>query len=1537
MSVENYLSKVKKQNMIRSNFRQAAGLLSVVIILGVFWGLKLTGITMAGEAFCGMEEHIHGDECVLQEWVCGQEEVPAHVHSTDCMNRVLQCTLQEQEGHTHSDDCREKILTCILEEREGHSHGEECRTRTLVCTAPEIPAHSHDDACHETKICCGQEESEPHRHDDSCMESALACDLPEDDEHSHGETCYELKVSCGQEETEGHRHDDSCMESVLVCELSETEGHTHEDSCYEEQQICQLEEIEGHAHGDDCYIMGEAFVCGQEESEAHFHEDACYLLEENNFVCGQEETEGHTHVEACSNTLEACPIEEHTHTPDCYSDISADLETSDIWEESFAHLIRSPSTAENIVNLALSQLECAESTRNFQVDEAGIRRGITRYGQWYGNPYGDWSAMFACFCLEYAGVMDVPVNAGPESMRLGWEEAELYLPVSEFEPVTGHLLFLDKDNNGNADAVAIITGQTENVISVVEGDLDKQVTKLYGVSLSDDESTETQEPEASDTYEEILFETHQVAQTLYAQDDPAIMGYGLVPFEPGLSLWAPGDSRTVWLDGTNGGLMSLGGSPNTSYSAREGEVFTLPTQWQSPDKYSYTLRGWYDITNSRYYAPGAEVTVTGNMVFYADWAASTYDVGRFNSQVDDTISTKDFVTVRMFDYGALFNVLSESVSIRYENNSHTETWKLLTSGNNPYNNDTTLNYILRDWDRGSEDISYPSGTNDHNNPTDAGEVYPGLYNDKIISLLFDPNTQVIGKQYLGTGDYLFQLCEDPAHDHYGYYYYNSERNAASYNQSDQRFYVYNYLECTRTSANGDYEGKYSDFLPLNSPYVNTNGKTVNTYTYAGVEGEYNGTTHYLYDCRYNDSGNSSSNVGTNFWFGMSVDIDFYLPNAPGSGGNKDVYGKDMHFRFSGDDDVWVLVDGKLVLDLGGIHGKETGDINFSTGEVTINGVVNTAHTNALKTIAAGEHTLTLYYLERGSSMSNCAIYFNLAPRFSFSIQKEDVLTRDVLNGAQFSVYTDRACTVPAVLWTSKAAHDRGESSTNVFTVTNGVANMWGMGAGNTYYIKETKPPDNEDYGYSDGIISLTFDKTGTASYNVDIVDGGQGVSGGFTVHGFRIDTETQEAYIVATNAPKWAKETTAVHARKLWDDNVNHSADSVTVYLTTTDPDGTVRRLQEVQLNNSNNWYHMWENLPKYREDGVTPITYGVEEAYISGYYSKVESVEDYNFVSSQWKTVNSLENGKTYILSTSAGYLSTRNTNSDTGFMWVDQETAQNSQLALWTVTTSDQKIKLTNGAGQSLTFYYNGGSPTDFFAYNGGESNASKQYFNTSAAGNGFRIYYRGNNNKSYYLISDTTNAQKFKFSETASKGLAFTPMTKTTTTVTDKVTGWAYLITNTPLEQETSLTVEKNWHYGYLTPGNLHEQAQVTVKLLANGKDAGRTVTLSLKNGWKDTFRGLPYTDSNGNVISYSVVEIWDHEDWIPSYGEILTTGGAPPGYTTTITNQYRWGMGGPELPSTGTAARMIYILSGGGIMLTSLVFGIFLRRKRERRML
>ena len=1364
--------------------------------------------------------------------------------------------------------------------------------------------------------------------------------------------------------------------------------------------------------------------------------------------CGMEE---HVHSEDCT----ACTLPEHIHDPTCYSDITADLEAEEDWEASFGDLVRGPTTKANLVLLAQSQLGYRESTRNFQVDASGVRRGITRYGQWYGNPYGDWSAMFASFCLYYAGVPDAPANAGPEAMRLEWEYEGLYLAFGEGSAEIGDLLFLRKDGlSSRADAVAIITGIDEAGITVIEGDLDDAVGETryerddpallgYGLVPQDDGGMAVLDSTGAIArrvdYDAKLF-TGENLFVLYASDgsrDYAFDGNGnavpitvdsngsihaevsdsdsllwaltssgtnayliqnvstgrymhaypnngtgvttsgaysstLIPSGTGVRIRSNSEyarinasagvfqmtqsqseaavfnfgmtSRcTVWLDGTDGGLGHLTGSPDEGYSATVGSVLKLPTEWTSPSKYSYRLRGWYDVTNARYYLPGAEMTVTGNAVLYADWVASTYDIGQFNAQVADTVSTNSFITTHVFDYNYLFNLHSTRVQGTVTASGHSETWSMVTSGTVPHGNRETLDFVFIDNDSGVL-LCIPNNRSSHNVYPGAGIVTPDIYSSGLGEILFDPEncfdpatgTGVLGKNYLGTGDHLFQILDDPSDERYGYYYYDSKHNAASYNQSRQRFYVYDYLSATSDAIGST----NSDFLPLNSPYANTNGKTVGTYNYAGVNGEYEGVPHYRYDSKYNSGNyNSVNNVQADYAYGMRTDINFYLPNEPGSGGNKDLYGNDLEFSFSGDDDLWVLIDGILVLDIGGIHGAESGSIDFSTGQVWVQDSQSTSLTDL--GIGAGDHTLSVLYLERGSSLSNCSIYFNLAPRFGLEIKKEDVLTQEILNGAQFSVYEDLECSVPADLWDSEDAYNRDladgtlDQAKNSFTVIDGVAKLWGLGSGNTYYIKETGPPAVEGYGIPYGIIRLTIEKDGVSSYHVDVIADADGnePSSGFTVHGVEIDEETKTVYIVATNAPESVIETTTVQVIKKWEDTADHSKDYVQAFLTVTDPDGSIRRIREITLSDENGWTYLWTNLPKYDYDSLREVPYGIEESYESGYYSTVRKITQIEISRTEWAEAATFLNGESYLLKSGSGYLSTVSS-TDGKLRWVDEETAKSSVLARWTATVSGGKVKFTNGAGQILNFYYGNNSNNRYF--NTATGNASYQSFTWVDAGSGFRFYVT-RSYRNYYLSSAGINSSgRIPSTTSSSGGLILTPMEQITETDIQQVKDWAYQITNTPLAggNETSVAVKKDWDLPEGYGSSVYQEYAVTVRLLANGIYTGRTVTLNLKNGWEGTFLGLPYADEKGTVIQYTVDEVWEKEKWSTVYGEIRTVGGSPPTYSVVITNTYH--PGGPELPATGTAARSIYQLCGLGLMLGALVYGIGSRRKRERRM-
>ena len=125
--------------------------------------------------------------------------------------------------------------------------------------------------------------------------------------------------------------------------------------------------------------------CGMEE---HQHSADCY---EEVLVCGLEESDGHTHTDDCYEKQLVCGIEEHTHTVECLMDETADVETASDWEATLPDL--TGDQAKDAVSIAISQVDYTESTANFTLaDDGETRQGYTRYGEWYGNEYGDWDA-----------------------------------------------------------------------------------------------------------------------------------------------------------------------------------------------------------------------------------------------------------------------------------------------------------------------------------------------------------------------------------------------------------------------------------------------------------------------------------------------------------------------------------------------------------------------------------------------------------------------------------------------------------------------------------------------------------------------------------------------------------------------------------------------------------------------------------------------------------------------------------------------------------------------------------------------------------------------------------------------------------------------------------------------------------------------------------------------------------------------------------------------------------------------------------------
>ena len=155
-------------------------------------------------------------------------------------------------------------------------------------------------------------------------------------------------------------------------------------------------------------------------------------------------------------------------------------------------------------------------------------------------------------------------------------------------------------------------------------------------------------------------------------------------------------------------------------------------------------------------------------------------------------------------------------------------------------------------------------------------------------------------------------------------------------------------------------------------------------------------------------------------FGMNLGADFYMPK------DGKVNNQDMVFDFTGDDDVWVFIDGVLVLDLGGIHQALGGKINFATGKITYDKTQrygNPPATTITEAFAnAGEkwnstayktHHLSFFYLERGDGGSNCKISFNLPvkPSKAIDIEKETLGTIDADKQFQFQLLVGNSSTL----------------------------------------------------------------------------------------------------------------------------------------------------------------------------------------------------------------------------------------------------------------------------------------------------------------------------------------------------------------------------------------------------------------------------------------------------------------------------------------------------------------------------------------------
>lgn len=484
-SIKLYLSELKRNKTQHRKLLGVFCVLAVMVAAGVFWRLRIIGITKTAEPTCGIPEHIHSEECILSKTlICGFEDDTVDEPSEPNRELKLVCSCQP---HVHTPDCFDMFGNVICGNADYiiHQHNNLCfdENGMLICTLPEILPHIHTEACYEdtSSWSCGYEEGEEtsiHTHNDDCYEtqSSLICTLAEDETHTHTPECYteERLLICTLPETEVHIHNENCAqtsERKLICGYQETALHTHTPECYDEMGnlICgQLQVIE-HSHTAECLSQSAPGDALPEEDVS--------TLPDSILNDGQEP---HVHTDECYEYIYKCGYEEHIHAILCYADYNADLETEDDWQGTI------PSNAEfdgmrsdYLVQIAISQLDYAESKRNFIIDQQGIRRGYSRYGQWYNNPYGPWNTAFVSFCMHYAGISEdeIPPASGAFQMLTQLDSLGRFVPhtyedpMGDYEPIPGDIIFIDINGDGMPDRTGIVCDVIGDRIEVIEGDV----------------------------------------------------------------------------------------------------------------------------------------------------------------------------------------------------------------------------------------------------------------------------------------------------------------------------------------------------------------------------------------------------------------------------------------------------------------------------------------------------------------------------------------------------------------------------------------------------------------------------------------------------------------------------------------------------------------------------------------------------------------------------------------------------------------------------------------------------------------------------------------------------------------------------------------------------------------------------------------------------------------------------------------------------------------------------------------------------------
>lgn len=416
------MQKLRAQRVRARRYTAMLLVLAMLTSLSVSWRLHQVGtaLTTDNEYCCGMEEHVHTDDCYTEELVCGYEEgqpeEPDSAFSVDS-----EPTTEEPEAEPEETEPEE------IEPEE---------------TEPEVHHHTAD--CYETvlvehkELTCGQEE---HTHDETCPVDPDTGDfLCGYEEHTHTDDCYTT-------ETE--------TEEKLVCGYEE--GQVLSDGTAAEDGIAALEDT-----NTATSVADDSSSEAVSEPVLHHHTEACY---KKVLTCTIPE---HTHTLECLADYSA-----DVETDDDWQKYSVGL--SDNWNEALLAVAQE--------QLGYKESEKNFQTDEALGDIIDVHH-YTRYGAFYGNPYADWDVAFIAFCQHYAGIpkTEIPQRLGLEALRADMDAMGFaYLTEGEdaaYEAIPGDVVTYNKNGTADDETIGIVETVGDDSLTVISGAVEGAVAEV---------------------------------------------------------------------------------------------------------------------------------------------------------------------------------------------------------------------------------------------------------------------------------------------------------------------------------------------------------------------------------------------------------------------------------------------------------------------------------------------------------------------------------------------------------------------------------------------------------------------------------------------------------------------------------------------------------------------------------------------------------------------------------------------------------------------------------------------------------------------------------------------------------------------------------------------------------------------------------------------------------------------------------------------------------------------------------------------------